>query len=94
MSYQWILSNVSFFLFLALLAVIYIANGHMADKTIRRINSTAKELKELEFEYKTVKSEMMNMSQEYKLVKVAEPLGLRPGTEPPVRIPLQQQETK
>jgi hypothetical protein len=33
-SYRWIVKNVPFFLFLAVLAVVYIYNGHYADKTI------------------------------------------------------------
>jgi hypothetical protein len=39
-NYQWIVKNIPFFLFLSVLAVLYIANGHRADKTIRKINST------------------------------------------------------
>lgn len=87
--YQWISVNVPFFLFLAALAVLYIANGHMADKTIRDINSTAKELKELQYEYKTLKSEMMFRSRETEMIKAAEPLGLRITKEPPVHITLE-----
>ncbi|MFZ8373952.1 FtsL-like putative cell division protein, partial [Staphylococcus aureus] len=35
-NYEWIVKNISFFLFLSALTVLYIANGHMADRTIRR----------------------------------------------------------
>jgi hypothetical protein len=63
-NYQWIVKNIPFFLFLSVLAVLYIANGHRADKTIRKINSTTAELKELQYEYKTLKSEVMFKSQE------------------------------
>jgi hypothetical protein len=88
-SYHWITSNINFFLFLAVLAVIYIANGHMADKVIRDINATAKELKELQYEYKTLKSEMMFKSKESEMVKAAEPLGLKLSNEPPRRLSLE-----
>ncbi|WP_235921024.1 FtsL-like putative cell division protein [Foetidibacter luteolus] len=91
-NYGWITRNIPFFLFLALLAVIYIANGHMADKTIRDINRTAREVKELQYEYKTLKSEVMFRSREAELVKAAEPLGLKLSTEPPVRIVLEKRE--
>ncbi len=40
LNYQSIVKQVPFFLFLALLAVLYIYNGHLADKTIRNINRT------------------------------------------------------
>lgn len=89
-SYQWIVENTGFFLFLALLAVLYIANGHMADKTIRDANQTAKEIKELQFEYKTLKSEMMARSRESEITRAAGPLGLKTIVEPPVRITLEQ----
>ena len=40
LNYQSIVKQVPFFLFLAVLAVLYIYNGHQADKTIRSINRT------------------------------------------------------
>ena len=82
--HRWIVKNIPFFLFLSVLAVIYIYNGHYADKTIRNINKTAKEVKELQWEYKTVKSEVMFQSKQSELVKAVEPLGLKELTEAPV----------
>jgi hypothetical protein len=84
LNYQSIVKQVPFFLFLALLAVIYIYNGHYADKTIRNINQTAKEVKELQYEYKTVKSEVMFRSKQSVLAKAVEPLGLKELTIAPV----------
>jgi hypothetical protein len=84
LNYQSIVKQVPFFLFLALLAVIYIYNGHYADKTIRNINRTAKEVKELQHEYKTVKSEVMFRSKQSELAKAVEPLGLKELTASPV----------
>ena len=77
LNYHSIVKQVPFFLFLALLAVIYIYNGHYADKMIRATNITGKEVKELQYEYKTVKSEVMFRSQESELAKAVEPLGLK-----------------
>jgi len=85
-NYQWITGNITFFLFMALLAVAYIANGHMADKTIRDISTTAKQIKELQYEYKTLKSELMFKSREAEMVKAAAPLGLQIATEPPMHL--------
>ena len=84
LNYQSLVKQVPFFLFLAALAVIYIYNGHYADKTIRNINRTAKEVKELQWEYKQVKSEVMFQSKQSELVKAVEPLGLKELTEAPV----------
>ena len=86
LNYEWIVKNISFFLFLSVLAVLYIANGHMADKTIRRINSINNELKELQFTYKTLKSELMYKTEESQIVKLVEPMGLKISNEMPERI--------
>ena len=69
LNYQSIVKQVPFFLFLALLAVVYIYNGHYADKTMRKINRTAKEVKELKYEYIAVKSKVMFQSKQSELVK-------------------------
>jgi cell division protein FtsL len=84
LNYQSIVKQVPFFLFLALLAVVYIYNGHYADKTIRNINQTAKEVKELQYEYKTIKSEVMFRSKQSELAKAVEPLGLKELTVAPI----------
>jgi hypothetical protein len=84
LNYQSIVKQIPFFLFLALLAVIYIYNGHQADNTIRNINRTAKEVKELQHEYKTVKSEVMFRSKQSELAKTVEPLELKEATTSPV----------
>ena len=83
LGYRWVVRNVSFLLFLASLAVIYIYNGHYADKISRDLNRTNKELKELQYEYKTLKSEVMFRSKESELAKAVEPFGLKELTQPP-----------
>lgn len=77
LNYRWIVRNFPFFLFLSLLAVVYIYNGHYADKTIRNINSLNKEIDELTYEYKTLKSEVMFRSKQSEISKAVEPLGLK-----------------
>ena len=85
-SYRWIVRNVRFFLFLAALAVVYIYNGHYADKTIRNINKVSNDLKELQYEYKTLKSEVMFRTKQSELAKAVAPLGLKEIVVPPVVI--------
>jgi len=81
---RWVVENIPFFLFLAFLAVLYIFNGHFSDKLTRKISTTEKNIKELQYEYKTVKSEVIFRSKASELVKAVEPLGLKELTEPPV----------
>jgi len=84
LNYQSVVKQLPFILFLAVLAVLYIYNGHYADKTIRRINKTAREVKELKYEYIAVKSKMMFQSKQSELIKAVEPLGLKELVESPV----------
>jgi hypothetical protein len=89
LNYQWIVINISFFLFLAFIAILYIANGHLTDKSIRRINTTQKELKELQFEYKTLKSDLMRRSRAVEIQDKVAPYGLVVAKEMPVRLVLE-----
>ena len=83
-SYNRVISNIPFFLFLAVLAIIYIYNGHKADKLVRNIGTTEKNIRELEYEYKTVKSELIFRSKASELVDVVEPMGLMGADRPPL----------
>ncbi|RYY71223.1 MAG: hypothetical protein EOO13_03900 [Chitinophagaceae bacterium] len=83
-NHKWIVKNIPFFLFLALLAVLYIYNGHTADKLVRRISKSEKNIKELEYEYKTIKADVIYRSKASELVKAVEPLGLKEPKQPPV----------
>ncbi len=84
LNYQSIVQQIPFFFFLAFLAVIYIYNGHHADKLNREITKTTKELKELQYEYKTVKGDVLFRSKQSELVKAVAPLGLKELDAPPV----------
>lgn len=83
-TYKWVVKNIPFFLFLSGLAVLYIYNGHLSDKLVRKIANSEKNIRELEFEYKTVKSEVIFRSKASELVKVVEPLGLKVPKEAPM----------
>lgn len=85
-THRWMVKNVPFFLFLALLAIIYIYNGHFADKSIRNINKAQNQLKELQYEYKTLKSEVMFRSKESEVEKAVQSLGLKELNAPPLML--------
>jgi hypothetical protein len=86
LNYHWMVKNTGFFLFLSLLAVLYIYNGHLAEKRIKSINRTARELKELQYEFKTIKSELMFKTKQSEVVKAVEPLGLKELMIPPLKL--------
>lgn len=83
-SHRWLVKNFPFLIFLSVLALIYIYNGHYADKTLRDINKVSNDLKELQYEYKTLKSEVMFRSKQSELVKAVEPMGLKELMVPPI----------
>ncbi len=83
---QWIVQYVPFILFLAVLAVVYIGNGHFADNTIRNTGKATNELKQLQYEYKTLQAEVIYRSKESELANAVAPLGLNRSLDPPTRI--------
>jgi hypothetical protein len=85
-SKRMVAENLWFFAFVAFLIILYIANGHQADKMLREMSKVSGELKELQFEYKTVKSELMSRSREAQVIRQVSGQGLKIGTIPPMRI--------
>ena len=80
------LKHLPFILFLALIAIFYIANGYYADDKIREVNKVSNELKELRSEYISTKSELMFASKQSEVAKAAEELGLKEPLVPPIKI--------
>lgn len=93
-NYQWIVKNVPFFLFLSLLAILYIANGHYADNTIRNINKTTKLLKEQEYEYKTLNGKLMYQNRLSEVAKATEQIGLKENVQQPIKLTDSTQQIK
>ena len=79
-----IVRNIPFFLFLAALAVGYIYNGHLADKLVKKIAVSEKNIKELQYEYKSVQSEVIFRSKASELMKAVEMMGLKELNTKPV----------
>ena len=50
------------------------------------INAINNELKELQFKYKTLKSELMYKTEESQIVQLVEPMGLKISKDMPERI--------
>ena len=84
LNYGSIVKQLPFFLFLSVLAVLYIYNGHNADKTIRKIGKATGELKDLRGEYKSVTGDVLLRSRQSEMIETVKPLGLKELTEEPV----------
>ena len=83
-----------FIVYLAFLAMIYIGNRHFTENTIREIDKLSKEVKELSWEFKTVKADLMLKSTQTEVAKQVDTLGLKEPVEPPKKIVIKQGEYK
>lgn len=83
---RWLVANIPFFLFSALLMGLYIYNGHFAEKKIKDINRAAAQIRDLQYEYKTVKSELMYLQKQSEVIKAVAGMGLKEIKAPPVRL--------
>lgn len=86
LSRESVIGNLPFLIFVALLALIYIANTYYADKTVKEIEKTKVELKELRFIYTTTKSNLMYHSKQTEIARRAFLLGLKETMIPPYKI--------
>lgn len=87
LNYQSIVQQIPYLLFLSALAVVYIYNGHNADKLVRSTSKAGRELKDLQSEYKSVTGDVLLRSRQSELVEAVKPLGLQQlTTEPTVLI--------
>lgn len=81
-----------FLIFLSVLCMLYIANSHMAVKNVRKIDQLSKEVKELSWEYKSLKADLMFKSKLTEVAKKVDTLGIKELTEPPKKIIINSDE--
>ncbi|MOA04674.1 hypothetical protein D3C78_1242420 [compost metagenome] len=81
-----------FLIFISVLCMLYIANSHMAIKNIRSIDKLNKEVKELSWEYKSLKADLMFKSKLTEVAKKVDTLGIKELTEPPKKIVINSNE--
>jgi hypothetical protein len=71
-----VFGNFTFVLFIGFLCIIYIANAHFAEKGVRRIQQMQKEIRELKWEYTSIKSATMFKSMQSQMDASLEHAGL------------------
>ncbi len=86
------LKTVPFIMFLAGIAILYIAYGYYADDTIRETNKIANQLKELRSDYISTKSELMFASKQSEVANAVDTLGLKEPVVPPMKIEVDSNE--
>ena len=77
-----------YILFCTALTLVYIANGYYAEGSVRDINRTGNELKELRSEYITTTSDLMFQSKQSEVIKIlnSKEVGLEETVTPPKKI--------
>jgi len=89
-SLESVVRQMPFILFLALIAVLYIANSYYAEKTIRDINKIKSEVKDLRAEYIYTKSELMFSSRQSEVATMVAGQEIKESTVPPQTIVIPQ----
>jgi hypothetical protein len=90
--YETVIRNLPFVFFISAIGIIYIANAHYAEKSIREMNEIEKEMNEMRWEYMTTKSELEYMSKQSEIARMVEPSGLKELREPPKKIVVKTHE--
>ena len=88
-SFQGIVNNMPYLMFVALLCLLYITNNNKAISLTRSINDKTKELKELKWRYMDLQSRLMYQTSESQLMKKSAVLGLNPLTRPAFEIKME-----
>lgn len=80
------LGYVPFIGFMGFLAILYIANRHYAERTVREIDQIGREVKELSWDYKSMSAELMKLTTQSQIAKRVDSMGLKERVEPPKKI--------
>ncbi|HYK76391.1 MAG TPA: FtsL-like putative cell division protein [Daejeonella sp.] len=86
MSKQAATDMLPYIIYVAFLGMIYIGNRHLAENNIRDIDKLGKEVKELSWDFKTLKADLMLKSTQTEVAKLVDTLGLKEPAEPPKKI--------
>lgn len=87
-----VMDNLPFMVFIAFLAIIYIANSRFAERKVRDIQTLRREVRELNYEYMSIKSELMQSSMQSEVSKKVKHIGLRELTDKPYKIVVEKEE--
>lgn len=87
-----VLGNMRFILFCAGLMLAYIAYGYWTERTVRQLDKTNAELKEMRSEYLTVRSHLEQAQQQSHVAGDIQSLGLKESKTPPMRITVEEDQ--
>ncbi len=94
MSSITVVNSIPFLLFISFLGIVYIANRHYAENTVRKISALNKEVKVLSWEFKTLKAELMLKSTKSEILAQMDSTGLKELVVPPRKIVIKNPDQK
>lgn len=77
---------IPFIAFVGFLAILYIANRHYAERTVRQIDQLSREVKEMNWDYKSLSADLMKLSTQSEIAKRVDSMGLKERKAPPKKI--------
>ncbi len=94
LSQDAVIKHLPYLLFMVFLGIVYIANGYLAESSVRKINKLQNQIKELRSEQISIKSELNNtiIESELKEIISEREMGLVESFEPPKKITLEESE--
>jgi len=78
--------NWKFIIFLSLLALVMISSAHSAERKVHQISKINTQVKELRSEFVDVRSKLMKVKMESKVIASLQSKGLVPSNNPPHKI--------
>lgn len=81
-----VFSNISFVAFLVILAVVHIANSHLAERWIRDISKKEKEVQQLRWYYMTQSTTLTQKTKQSEVEQLVSAQGLKPLHQPPFKL--------
>jgi hypothetical protein len=85
---DYVLKQLPYIIFIAILAIFYIGNRYHAEKLVRKSGELQSELKELRAEAITISAELMHLSRQSEVLKLLKKrdIDLVESLEPPNKI--------
>jgi hypothetical protein len=94
LTHKWIVNNIPYLIFMALLAIFYISNSATAERNRSAAGKLEEELKELRYKYISTKSSVMYLSNPSQISNRLKETGIRENVVPPVKIFVTPEETR
>ncbi len=89
---EWIFINLPFVCYIAALSLLYIANAHFSERSLRRIDKMKKEVMDYKGQYMNIRQQLMYGSTQSQLAKHLETKNIKPLAQLPKKLSLPEEQ--